>query len=160
MTEQTFYDKIKALGADDETSVNFSWEEGCDVFHYNETHVETALSETNAAYELAEAITEGVFYEKGNPILDEMREDGLLDDYERGDEAFTDFVAEVIGESFYDYDWIEQSTQRFDHKRGWTDLSMGLSIPLGDLKETGYNPLPSWTCQVRDGNGNLVTLGA
>ena len=160
MTEQSFYDKIKALGADDETSVNFSWEEGCDVFHYNETHVETALGETNAAYELAEAITEGVFYEKGNPILDEMREDGLLDDYERGDEAFTDFVAEVIGESFYDYDWIEQSTQRFDHKRGWTDLSMGLSIPLGDLKETGYNPLPSWTCQVRDGNGNLVTLGA
>ena len=160
MTEQTFYDKIKALGADDETTVNFSWEEGCDVFHYNETHVETALGETNAAYELAEAITEGVFYEKGNPILDEMREDGLLDDYERGDEAFTDFVAEVIGESFYDYDWIEQSTQRFDHKRGWTDLSMGLSIPLGDLKETGYNPLPSWTCQVRDGNGNLVTLGS
>ena len=160
MTEQSFYDKIKALGADDETSVSFSWEEGCDVFHYNETHVETALGETNAAYELAEAITEGVFYEKGNSILDEMREDGLLDDYERGDEAFTDFVAEVIGDSFYDYDWIEQSTQRFDHKRGWTDLSMGLSIPLGDLKETGYNPLPSWTCQVRDGNGNLVTLGA
>ena len=160
MTEQTFYDKIKALGADDETNVSFSWEEGCDVFHYNETHVETALGETNAAYELAEAITEGVFYEKGNPILDEMREDGLLEDYERGDEAFTDFVEEVIGESFYDYDWIEQSTQRFDHKRGWTDLSMGLSIPLGDLKETGYNPLPGWECQVRDGNGNLVTLGA
>ena len=160
MTEQSVYDKIKALGADDETSVNFSWEEGCDVFHYNETHVETALGETNAAYELAEAITEGVFYEKGNSILDEMREDGLLDDYERGDEAFTDFVAEGIGESFYDYDWIEQSTQRFDHKRGWTDLSMALSIPLGDLKETGYNPLPGWECQVRDGNGNLVTLGA
>jgi len=160
MTEQSFYDKIKALGADDETTVNFSWEEGCDVFHYNETHVETALGETNAAYELAEAITEGVFYEKGNSILDEMREDGLLDEYERGDEAFTEFVAEVIGESFYDYDWIEQSTQRFDHKRGWTDLSMALSIPLGHLKETGYNPLPGWRCQVRDGNGNLVTLGA
>jgi hypothetical protein len=160
MTEQSFYDKIKALGADDETTVNFSWEEGCDVFHYNETHVETALGETNAAYELAEAITQTVFYEKGNPILDEMREDGLLDEYDRGDEAFTEFVAEVIGESFYDYDWIEQSTQRFDHKRGWTDLSMGLSIPLGDLKETGYNPLPGWECQVRDGNGNLVTLGA
>ena len=160
MTEQSFYDKIKALGADDETTVNFSWEEGCDVFHYNETHVETALGETNAAYELAEAITGGVFYEKGNSILETMREDGLLDDYERGDEYFTEYVAEVITNNLYDYDWIERSTQRFDHKRGWTDLSMALSIPLGDLKETGYNPLPSWTCQVRDGNGNLVTLGA
>ena len=160
MTEQSFYDKIKALGADDETTENFSWEEGCDVFHYNETHVETAMSETGAAGVLAEAITEGVFYEKGNSILETMREDGLLDEYERGDEYFTSFVEEVIDSEFYNYDWIEQSTQRFDHKRGWTDLSMGLSIPLGDLKETGYNPLPSWTCQVRDGNGNLVTLGA
>jgi len=160
MTEQTFYDKIKALGADDETSVNFSWEEGCDVFHYNETHVETAMGETGAASVLAEAITEGVFYEKGNSVLEEMRDDGLLEDYERGDENFAEFVADVIGESFYDYDWIEQSTQRFDHKRGWTDLSMELSIPLGDLKETGYNPLPGWDCQVRDGNGNLVTLGS
>ena len=160
MTEQTFYDKIKALGADDETSVNFSWEEGCDVFHYNETHVETAMSETGAANVLAEAITEGVFYEKGNPILETMRDEGLLEDYERGDENFAEFVADVIGESFYDYDWIEQSTQRFDHKRGWTDLSLSLSIPLGDLKDTEYNPLPSWDCQVRDGNGNLVTLGS
>ena len=162
MTEQTFYDKIKALGADDETNVSFSWEEGCDVFHYNETHIETAMENTNAAYELAEAITQTVFYEKGNPILDEMREDGLLDEYERGDEAFTEFVAGVIGEGFYDYDWIEQSTQRFDHKRGWTDLSMELSAPLGHFKEEFYNsnPLPSWTCQVRDGKGNLVTLAA
>ena len=162
MTKQSFYDKIKALGATDETTVKFSWEEGCDVFHYNETHIDTAMGETGAAYVLAEAITDqfSAFYGKGNSVLDEMREDGLLDEYERGDEAFTDFVAEVIGESFYDYDWIEQSTQRFDHKRGWTDLSMALSLPLGDLKETGYNPLPGWDCQVRDGNGNLVTLGA
>ena len=159
MTEQSFYDKIKALGATDETQVTFEWEEGCDVFHYNETHVETAMSETGAAYALAEAITEGVFYEKGNSVLEEMREDGLLDEYER-DGGFTDFVAEVIDSEFYNYDWIEQSTQRFDHKRGWTDLSLSLSIPLGDLKDTEYNPLPSWDCQVRDGNGNLVTLGA
>ena len=159
MTEQSFYDKIKALGATDETTVNFSWEEGCDVFHYNETHVETALGETGAAYALAEAITEGVFYEKGNSVLEEMRDDGLLDEYER-DGGFVDFVFEVIGDSFYDYDWIEQSTQRFDHKRGWTDLSMELSISLADLKEQSYNPLPGWECQVRDGNGNLVTLGA
>ena len=160
MTNQSFYDKIKALGVEDDVSVDFKWEEGCDVFHYNETHVETAMGETGAASVLAEAITEGVFYEKGNSILETMREDGLLDEYERGDEYFTSFVEEVIDSEFYNYDWIEQSTQRFDHKRGWTDLSMTLSIPLGDLKETGYNPLPSWTCQVRDGNGNLVTLGS
>ena len=164
MTKQSFYDKIKALGATDETTIKFSWEEGCDVFHYNETHIDTAMGETGAAYVLAEAITDqfSAFYGKGNSVIETMREDGLLDAYERGDESFTDFVAEVIGESFYDYDWIEQSTQRFDHKRGWTDLSMELSAPLGHFKEEFYNsnPLPSWTCQVRDGKGNLVTLAA
>jgi len=157
MTEQSFYDKIKALGATDETTVKFSWEEGCDVFHYNETHVETAMGETGAAYVLAEAITDkfSAFYGKGNSVLEEMRDDGLLDEYERGDESFTDFVAEVIGETFYDYDWIEQSTQRFDHKRGWTDLTMELSIPLGDLKDQSF-VLSGWEAKVQTPNGYLT----
>ena len=73
----SLYEKIKALGVEDDVPVKFEWEDGCDVLHYNETHVETAMSNTGAAYALAEAITEGVFYEKGNEILEEMREEGL-----------------------------------------------------------------------------------
>ena len=151
----SLYNKIKALGVEDDVPVNFEWEDGCDVLHYNETHVETAMSNTGAAYALAEAITEGVFYEKGNEILDEMREEGLLEAYERGDENFTDFVSEVIGEEFYNYDWIEQSTQRFDHKRGWTDLTMELSIPLGDLKDQSF-VLSGWEAKVQTPNGYLT----
>ena len=151
----SLYEKIKALGVEDDVSVTFEWEEGCDVMHYNETHVETAMGETGAAYALAEAITEGVFYEKGNEILDEMRSEGLLDEYERGDENFTDFVSEVISDEFYNYDWIEQSTQRFDHKRGWTDLSMELSIPLGDLKDRSF-VLSGWEAKVQTPNGYLT----
>ena len=49
MTEQSFYDKIKALGVEDDVSVDFKWEEGCDVFHYNETHIEDAMGNTGAA---------------------------------------------------------------------------------------------------------------
>ena len=78
-----------------------------------------------------------------------------IDEYERGDECFTDFVAEVIGDSFYEYDWIEQSTQRFDHKRGWTDLSMELSVPLGNLKDE-FCPLIGWTAKVQTPNGYLT----
>ena len=158
----SFYKRIQALGLDDETNVNLVLEEGCDVHHYTDDYLSTAMAITGIAHTLAEPITEGPLYEAGSDILQEMRDEGLLDEYERGDECFTDFVAEVISDSFYEYDWIEQSTQRFDHKRGWTDLSMELSAPLGHFKEEFYNsnPLPSWTCQVRDGNGNLVTLGA
>ena len=102
----SLYDKIRALGVPEDVKVNFSYEEGAEVFHFNETHIETAMGETGFAYTLAEAITSGVLYEKGNEILDEMREEGLLDEYERGDEAFTDFVSEVIEENHWNYCWF------------------------------------------------------
>ena len=36
----SLYEKIKALGVEDDTKVNFSIEEGAEVFHFNETHIE------------------------------------------------------------------------------------------------------------------------
>ena len=151
----SLYEKIKALGVEDNVSVNFSYEDGADVFHFNETHIETAMGETGFAYTLAEAITSGVLYENGNEILDEMREEGLLDDYERGEEAFTDFVSEVIESEHWNFGWIEHSTEKHDHKRGFTSLSAEFDIPLADLKSDPM-PLIGWTASVRTPNGQLT----
>ena len=151
----SLYKKIKALGVEDNVNVNFSIEEGAEVFHFNETHMETAMSETGFAYTLAEAITSGILYEKGNEILDEMRTEGLLDGYERGDEAFTDFVSEVIEENHWNYGWIEHSTEKHDHKRGYTELSAEFDIPLADLKNDPM-PLIGWKASVQTPNGYLT----
>ena len=151
----SLYEKIKALGVEDDVNVNFSIQEGADVFHFNETHIETAMSETGFAYTLAEAITSGILYENGNEILDEMRTEGLLDDYERGDEAFTDFVSEVIEENHYNYGWIDHSTKKYDHKRGFTELSAEFDIPLADLKNDPF-PLIGWKASVQTPNGYLT----
>ena len=151
----SLYEKIKALGVEDNVSVNFSYEDGADVFHFNETHIETAMGETGFAYTLAEAITSGVLYENGNSILDEMREEGLLDDYERGEEAFTDFVSEVIESEHWNFGWIEHSTEKHDHKRGFTSLSAEFDIPLADLKNDPM-PLIGWKASVRTPNGQLT----
>ena len=124
----SLYKKIKALGVEDDVKVNFSIEEGTEVFHFNETHIETAMSETGFAYTLAEAITSGVLYENGNEILDEMREEGLLDEYERGDEAFTDFVSEVIESEHWNFGWFENSTEKYAQRR--VTLSFRLSLIL------------------------------
>ena len=67
----SLYKKIKSLGVEDDTAVTFSFEDGCDVFHFNETHIETAMSNTGIAYSLAEAITQGVLYDKGNEVLED-----------------------------------------------------------------------------------------
>ena len=151
----SLYKKIKALGVEDNVKVNFSYEEGADVFHYTETEVETAMSETGFAYTLAEAITDGVLYKNGNEILDEMREEGLLDEYERGDESFTDFVSEVIESEHWNFGWIEHSTEKYDHKRGHTSLSAEFDIPLADLKNDP-SPLIGWTASVQTPNGYLT----
>ena len=151
----SLYDKIKALGVEDDVKVNFSYEEGCDVLHYTEEEVETAMSQTGFAYTLAEAITQGVLYEKGNTILDEMRDEELLDEYERGDEAFTDFVADVISEEHWNFGWIEHSTEKYDHKRGYTELSAEFDIPLVDLKNDPH-PLIGWKASVQTPNGHLT----
>ena len=151
----SLYKKIRSLGVADDAKVNFSYEDGCDVFHFNETHIETAMSETNFAYTLAEAITEGVLYRNGNEILEEMRTEGLLDDYERGDEAFTDFVAEVIEENHWNYGWIDHSTEKYDHKRGYTSLSAEFDIPVEQLRRE-VHPLSGWTVSVQTPNGYLT----
>ena len=151
----SLYKKIKSLGVEDDTTVTFSYEDGCDVFHFNETHIETAMSQTGFATTLAEAVAEGILYKNGNEILDEMREEGLLDEYERGDEAFTDFVSEVIEENHWNFGWIEHSTEKYDHKRGFTELSAEFDIPLADLKNDPY-PLIGWKASVQTPNGYLT----
>ena len=151
----SLYKKIRSLGVEDHASVTFAREEGADVFHYTEDQVEQAMSETGFAYALAEAVAEGFMYKEGNDIIDEMREEGLLDEYERGDEAFTDYVAEVISAEHWNYCWFEYSTEKYDHKRGYTTLSTEFKIPLEDLKDA-ISPLPGWKVSVQTPNGNLT----
>jgi len=154
----SLYKKIKALGVEDDVKVNFSIEEGAEVFHFNETHIETAMSQTGFAYTLAEAITDGVLYKKGNHILDEMREEELLEEYERGEDdsgGFTAFVSEVIENEHWNYCWFDHSTEKYDHKRGYTELSAEFDIPLADLKDDPY-PLIGWKASVQTPNGYLT----
>ena len=151
----SLYEKIKSLGVEDDVKVNFSYEQGADVFHYTDDALETAMGETGFANTLAEAITGGILYKMGNGILEEMRDEGLLDEYERGDEAFTDFVADVISDEHWNYDWFEHSTEKYDHKRGYTSLSAEFDVRLGDLKDE-FLPLSGWQVSVQTPNGHLT----
>ena len=150
---------------DDEDVVTFVYEDGCDVVHFNETHVETALAETDTVNRLAEAIVSGVVIE-GNP-LSSIREQGLLDGYEREDMMadlgrFQTYVAQAIKENFYDMgELVEENTEHFDHKRGFTNLRTELKVKVGNLrnmksKEMFYsNPFNYWTAEANTPKGVL-----
>ena len=155
----TLKENLDKLNLKDTSVVTFTFEEGTDVFHFNETHVDTALEETSVVDKLAEAITAGleVATEYGHNPLDQLRDSELLNGYVRGTGEFTEFVSSVIKENFWDADLVSESTEHYDHKRGFTTLSTTLTAPAKEvLSNSAYGTTFSgWTAQVNVNGGTF-----
>ena len=156
----TLKDNLTKLNVDEESVVTFTFEEGTDVFHFNETHVETALEETTVVDKLEEAITSGleVTTEYGHDPLNQLRDSELLNGYERGTGKFTEFVSSTIKENFWDADLVSESTEHYDHKRGFTTLSTTLTAPVKSVlnnSDTYNNTFSGWTAQVNINGGTF-----
>ena len=158
-------ENLRNLNLDSDAVVNLSYSEGTDVFVHNETEVETALSETDVVDSFAELIsTPGLNVETqyGGSVLESLREEGLLDDYSR-DYTFAEYLAETItdnfydvdGVNFYDFSFIETSTEKYDHKRGFCTLSADVNVTMGNVLNAGPC-LVGWKASVETDNGTLV----
>ena len=126
---------LKTLNLEPDSLVTLTYSEGTDVFVHNETEVETALAETDVVSTFSELIaTPGlnVTTAYGGNVLQSLRSDGHLDDYDR-DGDFGSYLSEVISDNFYDLDLIEHSTEKYDHKRGFCTLSTEVEIPYSNL---------------------------
>tara|TARA_S200002703_G_scaffold131427_1_gene118975 strand:- start:2395 stop:2880 length:486 start_codon:yes stop_codon:yes gene_type:complete len=144
-----------------DNTVTFTYEQGADVFHFNETHIETALSETDVVERMAEVATSGLTANTpyGGAVLETLRDANLLEGYERGSESFQEYVADAIRENFYDAEVIEESTQHYDHKRGFTTLSATVTAPAGDITKnlSAYaSAFSGWTAQVNAKGGTFT----
>jgi hypothetical protein len=71
-------------------------------------------------------------------------------------------ITETINENFYEmYNLIEETTEKYDHKRGHTSLKAELSVKVGDLRGMTStsafvgNPLNYWTAEVNTPKGTL-----
>lgn len=138
-----FVNKLRELNVADDDLVTLSYSEGNDVWHINESHVEDSVSETDTASLLAGLLTSGIpvfsgwgEVTKGNDILNEMRDNGHLDDYERDDDyrSFDEYVAGVLRETIYDGEYsLEYSTEQYDYKRGRCDISTEVRVRAGDI---------------------------
>jgi hypothetical protein len=136
-----FVNRLRELGVEDDGCVTLSYSEGCDVWHINESHVEESVAETETAAMVAGLLTSGVpvygnygEVSDGNDILNEMRAQNVLEDYDRGDECFEEFLTEKLQETIYDGEYsIEYSTEQYDYKRGRCDISTEVRVRAGDL---------------------------
>ena len=128
--------KLRELNVSDENYVTLSYAEGAEVWHINDSHVEEAVNETGTAAMLAGLLASGVAvsdtYSDGD-LLGEMRDNGLLEDYER-EGGFEDYLTEQLVSTIYDGEYsLEHSTEQYDHKRGRCEISTTVRVKAGDL---------------------------
>jgi len=152
-------EQLKEFNIEDDASVSFTWTSGTDIWHCNDDWHDDAYNNTGVIQALAEAVSQGIFYKSGNSVIEELRDNDLLEAYERDDSGFTDFVAETIMDNIWDYDWIDRNVTKYDHKRGWVDMSFELSAPWGVLKECEEYFGSDWTACTRTKKGTSVSVG-
>lgn len=157
MSLKTNLDNLKLTN---NSTVTFTYEDGTDVFHFNETHVDTALAETDVVNRLASVVTSGlnVKTQYGDSPIETLRDSDLLEDYERGSFAFEEFVADTIRDNFYDVELIEESTEHYDHKRGFTTLSTTIVAPVEDVIDNSSDyetTFSGWTAEVNANGGKF-----
>ena len=151
-------DKLKNMNLDDNAQITLSLSEGTDVFVHNETEVDTALSETDVVNTFSELVsTPGlhVYSQYGTNVIESFRDEGWLEDYERGSFSFSDYLTETLTENFYDQEFIDYSTEKYDHKRGYTTLSADVKVSAKNLFDTSPY-LGSWSVSVRTEDGTLT----
>tara|TARA_R110001583_G_scaffold23585_2_gene86969 strand:- start:9 stop:485 length:477 start_codon:yes stop_codon:yes gene_type:complete len=154
----TIIQKIKDLNLPEDSTVSLSYSEGADVFVHNETEIDTAISETDVLSTFAELVSTRALQAEssyGTHILNSLREEGHLEDYEKGSFGFAEHIAEKLEENFYDQEFIEHSTEKYDHKRGWTTLSADVKVTVKNLLHASPY-LGGWTASVKTDSGTLT----
>ena len=126
------FDKLKQMNLNGATKVVVSSEDGQEVFHYTGDDYEgETVRQTGIAGCLANLVTRKQL--SNNSVIEQLRNDGYLDDYERGSFEFEEYVAATIAENGYELGLLEVDTKHYDHKRGYTNVKAELEITLGEL---------------------------
>ena len=126
------FDKLREMNLARNAKVVISTEDGADIVHYTgEDYEGDTVRETGIAASLANLVTSK--YLANNMAIEELRDEGHLDDYERGSYEFEDYVATTIAENWYELGLLEVDTKHYDHKRGYTNVKAELEITLEQL---------------------------
>lgn len=151
--------RLQSLNLAEDTMIHLTYEEGTEVFVHNETEVEDAINETNVISEFASLIAQtklDVRNSWAGNVIQHLRAERYLEDYERGLDSFAEYLAEVLTENFYDLELIEYSTEKYDYKRGFTTLTAEVEIPYANFVEVNPWGISGWKVSVKTDNGTLT----
>ena len=155
----TIIDTINNLDVTDDTIVTLKYEDSHEGWHSTGELESEAVRETSTADMVADLITDKALQVRtifGDELaLDALRDTDLLEDYERGEYAFEQFIAETIRENLYDVDeFVEFNTQQYDHKRGNCTVSAEFTTTVANLKE-GVDGATGWTASFQHAGGTF-----
>jgi hypothetical protein len=136
-TKSDFINKLRELNIAEDDFVTLSYSEGAEVWHVNDDYIDWSAENTETCSMLGDLLASGVtisHHSGQGDILVEMRKAGLLDDYNRGDDCFAEYLTEILQRSIHDGMYtIEYDTVQYDYKRGRCDISMEASVRAGDI---------------------------
>jgi hypothetical protein len=164
-------DQLKELNLPSETNVSLSYTGGCDCFVYNETEVETALEETDVVSVFANLVSTiglNLTDNYGNNVIDSLVDAEHIerdfvnscwdeDNEDYYDDDLSEAISEFVNDNFYDQEFIEKDVTKYDHKRGFIDLTARLKTTVGNVIETNVD-LTGWEVSVPLAGGTF-TLG-
>ena len=110
-------------------------EDGADVWHITDDYYEDALSDIGLPEKVAELLTHThlkIQAEYTGDVLESLRDCDLLEDYPRDHSGFSDFIASAIRENLYECEFIDRSTEKYDHKRGFANFSSSFTMNIDD----------------------------
>ena len=156
-------DTINNLDVTDDTIVTLRYEDRHEGWHATGDLEENAVRETSTADMVAGLILDkqlAVTTSFGDETaLDAMRAADFLDEYERGEYAFEQFIAETIRENPFEMDeFVEFSTEQYDHKRGVCTVSAQFKTTVGSIKNSPSS-VSGWEISIPTNNGNFTFLG-
>ena len=138
MSNKKLTDKLLAFNTDKQQSAIVRLTEITSVLHYTGDYTQDAYDKTGFLYGVVNFITQKNI-RKSNSILDEMRYNGSLDDYERGSLKFIEYVYDKLKEAREDY--FSETLEAWDHKRGNLTLNCDIEVPINllmDAEENGF----------------------
>jgi len=160
----SYIDKLTALNLPADTAVILSYSDGCDVSFRDETEVHDAARETDVISRTAELILELAGEEQEHPLLDDLREWGVIEDFyfdpdddeaDPPDPLSADELTDLMTDNVYEVGFIEHSIRRYDYKRGHCTLSSTIESTIGELLEVQPN-LSGWSLEVETAGGTLT----
>ena len=157
----TIVEALRDSNIAEESFVHLSYGDTAEVWHITDDYISTALIETATASMLAALLatkTLTVYSRWDENILEEMRNNGLLDDYDRED-WFEGYLTETIHNAAYEYDLLSVTTEKYDHKRGACAVESSIKIPVSEVLELGDvadDLFAGWNVSVRTKSGVLT----